>query len=332
MKRLRQRFSEHPFKSLQACGTVVLFKLGGIFLALEQDWLARFLQYLIVDRHYSEETQKAYRADIKAFVDFLTNNGGLTSFKQVGNLEVQTYLNEMDQKDYSRETVARRISSLRSFYRYLVKNEFLTDDPFEAVQLKKQQHKLPRFFYEKEMDALFAAIEGQKPLDQRNRAILELLYATGVRVSECAQLTIGQIDFGLRVILVHGKGNKDRYVPFGHHAADALRFYLDHGRTTLLEKQATSHDVVFVNRLGAPITSRGIEYVLDQIIKKTSLTTDIHPHMIRHTFATHLLDHGADLRTVQELLGHSSLSTTQIYTHVTTAHLQKDYRQFFPRT
>lgn len=300
-------------------------------MALEQDWINLFLQYLIVDRHYSPETQKAYQADIKAFVDFLTANGGLTSFKQVGTLEVQTYLNEMDQKQYSGETIARRISSLRSFYRYLVRNEFLQTDPFETVQLKKQRHKLPRFFYEKEMDALFAAIVGQEPLTQRNRAILELLYATGMRVSECAQLTIGQIDFGLRVILVHGKGNKDRYVPFGNHATKALQDYLNDGRVQLMDKRQQEHDVVFVNHLGNPITSRGIEYVLDQVVKKTSLTSGIHPHMIRHTFATHLLDHGADLRTVQELLGHSSLSTTQIYTHVTTAHLQKDYRQFFPR-
>ncbi|ANY13893.1 tyrosine recombinase XerC [Latilactobacillus curvatus] len=300
-------------------------------MALEQEWLNLFLQYLVVDRHYSPETQKAYQADIQMFSAFLTANGGLASFKQVTPLDVQTYLNEMDQKEYSRETVARRISSLRSFYRYLVKNEFVQTDPFEAVQLKKQQHKLPRFFYEKEMDALFAAIDGDQPLDQRNRAILELLYATGMRVSECAQLTVAQIDFGLRVILVHGKGNKDRYVPFGHHAERALQAYLKVGRVQLMAKKQLDHDVVFVNHLGAPITSRGIEYILDQIIKKTSLTSDIHPHMIRHTFATHLLDHGADLRTVQELLGHSSLSTTQIYTHVTTAHLQKDYRQFFPR-
>lgn len=181
------------------------------------------------------------------------------------------------------------------------------------------------------MDALFAAIVGQEPLTQRNRAILELLYATGMRVSECAQLTIGQIDFGLRVILVHGKGNKDRYVPFGNHATKALQDYLDDGRVQLMAKRQQEHDVVFVNHLGNPITSRGIEYALDQVVKKTSLTSGIHPHMIRHTFATHLLDHGADLRTVQELLGHSSLSTTQIYTHVTMAHLQKDYRQFFPR-
>ncbi|MSD83165.1 tyrosine recombinase XerC [Lactobacillus curvatus] len=300
-------------------------------MALEQEWLNLFLQYLVVDRHYSSETQKAYQADIQMFSAFLTANGGLSSFKQVTALDVQTYLNELDEKKYSRQTVARRISSLRSFYRYLVKNEFVQTDPFEAVQLKKQQHKLPRFFYEKEMDALFAAIEGEQPLDQRNRAILELLYATGMRVSECAQLTVAQIDFGLRVILVHGKGNKDRYVPFGHHAQRALQAYLKAGRVQLMAKQHLDHDVVFVNHRGAPITSRGIEYILDQIIKKTSLTSDIHPHMIRHTFATHLLDHGADLRTVQELLGHSSLSTTQIYTHVTTAHLQKDYRQFFPR-
>ena len=190
---------------------------------------------------------------------------------------------------------------------------------------------MKKFFYEKEMQQLFDAVRGDDPLSQRNSALLELLYATGMRVSECANLLLDQLDFSNGIVLIHGKGDKDRYVPFGSFAQRALEKYFKSGRKILMEKGHQDHQFVFVNSRGGNLTSRGISYILDQIIKKTSLTSDIHPHMIRHTFATHMLEHGADLRTVQELLGHSSLSTTQIYTHVTMEHLQKDYKKYFPR-
>ena len=181
------------------------------------------------------------------------------------------------------------------------------------------------------MDALFESVTGTKPLELRNRALLEILYGTGIRVSECANLTIEAIDFDSSVLLVHGKGNKDRYVPFGSFAADALKEYLENGRALLMEKYHKEHPYVFVNHHGEQITSTGIEYVLNQLIKKSTLNSDIHPHMLRHTFATHLLNNGADMRTVQELLGHANLSTTQIYAHVTKESLQKNYRTFHPR-
>ena len=168
-------------------------------------------------------------------------------------------------------------------------------------------------------------------MDQRNRALLEVLYGTGIRVSECANLTLNQVDFNTGLLLIHGKGNKDRYVPFGRYAQRALQTYLKDGRQTLMNKRDVQHRFVFVNQYGRPITARGIEYILDQLIKQTSLIANIHPHMLRHSFATHMLDHGADLRTVQELLGHASLSTTQIYTHVTMAHLKNEYMKYYPK-
>ncbi len=174
-------------------------------------------------------------------------------------------------------------------------------------------------------------MEGDKPLDQRNRALLEVLYGAGLRVSECANLTFSVIDFDNSVMLIHGKGNKDRYVPLGSYAADALQEYRLDGRKKIMEHFGKDHDSVFINHRGEQITPTGIEYVLNQLIKKSSLNSTIHPHMLRHTFATHLLNNGADLRTVQELLGHANLSTTQIYTHVTKESLQKSYRSFHPR-
>lgn len=298
---------------------------------IEQDLVDKFVDYLVINRHYSDDTKKSYLEDINNFVAALTENGGFNGFSVVNRYDVETYLTFMDQKDYSDETIARRISSLRSFYNFLVRNGFINNNPFELVQLRRKGRKLPRFFYEKEMKQLFEAVKGDDLLSQRNSALLELLYATGMRVSECANLTISQLDFNNGIVLIHGKGDKDRYVPFGEYAQTALKKYLNDARIQLMNKYQEDHDYVFVNNRGKQITSRGIEYILDKIISKTSLTADIHPHMIRHTFATHLLDNGADLRTVQEMLGHSSLSTTQIYTHVTMEHLQKDYKKYFPR-
>lgn len=298
---------------------------------MELNWLDLFIQYLSVERQYSPETSTAYREDILNFIQFLKANGGAQSFKAIKLLDVRTYLSYLYEQQYSRNSVSRKISSLRSFYNYLVKNEFVKDNPFTTIQLKRHNQHLPRFFYQKEMQALFEAVKGDKPLDLRNAALLEVLYATGIRVSECINLQLGAVDFDLNIMLIHGKGNKDRYVPFGQFAATALDRYFTDCRTPLMEKYHAKHPYVFVNHYGKPLTAAGVEYILNQIIKKSSLTADIHPHMLRHTFATQMLNNGADLRTVQELLGHSSLSTTQIYTHVTTEHLQKDYRKFFPR-
>lgn len=295
----------------------------------ELTWLDKYLQYLIVERHYSAKTKVAYDQDIHEFIDFMNTNDDFHHFGDVHFTDIEAYLTYLDEKQLARSSVARKISSLRAFYTFLVKNEYLKDNPFINVELKKKPKRLPEFFYEKEMETLIKAASGDTPLAQRNQALVEVLYATGIRVSECVSLTIKQIDFDLKIMLIHGKGGKDRYVSFGQYALRALQRYLNDGRLKLLKKQ--NHDVVFVNHLGKPLTSAGIEYILRQIIKKTDLTANIHPHMLRHTFATQMLNHDADLRTVQALLGHSSLSTTQIYTHVTMAHLQKDYRNHFPR-
>lgn len=231
----------------------------------------------------------------------------------------------------SRNTISRKISSLRAFYQFLLKNQLISENPFSYIHLKKKNLRLPRFFYEKEIAVLFEAVKGKEPLDFRNEALLEVLYGTGIRLSECKNIVMNDIDFDLGILLIRGKGNKERYVPFGHYAAAAIQEYLEKGRDILMVKYEKQHNYLFVNQYGTPISSSGIEYVLNQIIKKSSLTSKIHPHMLRHTFATHLLNNGADMRTVQELLGHASLSSTQIYAHVTKEHLQKNYRKFHPR-
>ncbi|MFC4771357.1 tyrosine recombinase XerC [Enterococcus hermanniensis] len=289
-----------------------------------------FISYLMTERGYSEKTKDAYLRDLNDFIQFLKESGE-ASLLDVDHLDVRVYLAFLNDKKYSRNTISRKIASLRSFYQYLLKHGQLDENPFSYVHLKKKQARLPRFFYEKEIQVLFESVDGNKPLDQRNRALLEVLYGAGLRVSECANLRLSVLDFDNSVMLIHGKGNKDRYVPLGSYAADAIQEYQQTGRQQLMDRYGKEHDYLFINHHGDQITATGIEYVLNQIIKKSSLSSDIHPHMLRHTFATHLLNNGADLRTVQELLGHANLSTTQIYTHVTKESLQKNYRSFHPR-
>ncbi|GEL14394.1 tyrosine recombinase XerC [Pediococcus cellicola] len=298
---------------------------------MEQNKIKLFLEYLQVERQYSDQTVKAYRSDLEEFCTFLAQNGGEKPFKEIDHLDVSVFMTHLFDQNYSRTTVSRKLSSLRSFYNFLAKNDLVTSNPFKSIKLKKHQNQLPRFFYQKEMNALFEAANSDSALAPRDTALLEVLYGTGIRVSECASLKWANVDFSLRMMLIRGKGDKERYVPFGQYCDNALRIYQASCEKPLMSKYHKKHDYVFVNHYGDPITATGIEYVLNQIIAKSSLTSHIHPHMLRHTFATQLLNNGADLRTVQELLGHSSLSTTQIYTHVTPENLQSNYRKFFPR-
>lgn len=293
-----------------------------------------FLDYLRVERQYSDDTQKAYRSDINEFERFLIETGDqeTVDITAVEQYDVRVYLSALYEKGDVIRTIARKVSSLRAFYQFLERNEFMTSNPFAGVQLKKAGRHLPRYFYEKELNKLFEVVMGDTSLlGLRNRLLLEILYGTGARVSEVAGLTLGMIDQQARIITITGKGNKTRIVPYGQYAADALAVYLTDARPALLAKSDTVHDQLFVNQRGQALTTSGIEYILKQLAKKAGLTQVVSAHMFRHTFATDLLNNGADLRTVQQLLGHSSLSTTQIYTHVTTDALQKSYRDFFPR-
>lgn len=294
------------------------------------DQFVLFLRYLMIERQYSEKTKEAYEGDIQDFFDFLEETGE-PDFLKVTIQDIRIYLSFLHDKEYSRNTISRKLSSLRSFYHFLVRNNQLAENPFVYIQMKRKKDKLPRFLYEKEMNALFDSIEDDTLLGKRNLALVEVLYGTGIRVAECVAIRLSDLDLINGIVLIRGKGNKERYVPFGNFALDAIESYLDSARIKLMEKSGVAHDVLFVNHRGAPLTDAGVQYILKELIKKSSLTTNIHPHMMRHTFATHLLNNGADLRTVQELLGHASLSSTQLYTHVTTDTLQKSYRNFHPR-
>ncbi|KRN77155.1 tyrosine recombinase XerC [Weissella minor] len=298
------------------------------------DYVERFLDYLRVERQYSEDTQKAYKSDLHEFIKFLgaTNPDAKTvDLTEVTSLDVRVFLSYLYERGDSSRTIARKVSSLRSFYEFLERNEAIEQNPFAGVQLKKAGQHLPRYFYEKEIAQLFeTAQQDHSALGQRNQLILELLYGTGMRVSELASLELGMIDQRAKVITVTGKGNKTRIVPYGQYAQKALEQYLQDGRRQLMKADSLPNHLLF-NHQGKPLAAGGIEYALKQLGKAAGLTQKVTAHMFRHTFATDMLNNGADLRSVQQLLGHSSLSTTQIYTHVTTQSLQQNYRKFFPR-
>lgn len=298
----------------------------------DQKIIKWFLKYLKSERHYASDTVEAYQISLDEFLTFLNNGGQAKPLVKIDAYDVEAYLTHLYDHHYARNSIAQKVSALRAFYNFLIKNEVVTVNPFAYVHLRAQNRHLPKFFYPNEMQALFsAAKKGERVVALRNTAILSLFYATGIRVSECVTIYLKDIDMDNRTILVTGKGSKQRFVPFSEQLETDLRDYLRESRAPLMTKYHQGHDYLFVNHYGKPLTSRGIEYILDGIIQQSSLTTSIHPHMLRHTFATEMLNNGADMRSVQELLGHSSLSTTQIYTHVTKSHLMSDYQKYFPR-
>lgn len=299
-------------------------------MSTQDQELQSFISYLQNERHYSSKTIKSYQTDLLEAKAFWQANGGFVSWQKISERDVEIFLQSLAERKLTRTTQARKMSSLRSFYRFLVRRKIVKVNPTQTITLRKKNRKLPQFFYTPEMKQVFATLTATDPLTERNLAMFELFYTTGMRVSEVSELKIGQLDLDLKVILVHGKGNKDRYVAFDEQTKTALVQYLTDARPQLLGQQDDTQ-TVFLNNQGHPITPRGIEYVMQKVFNKAGVSGKVHPHELRHSFATAMLNNGADLRSVQELLGHANLSTTQIYTHVTMSHLQANYEQFFTR-
>lgn len=291
--------------------------------------LKQFMTYLQVEKNCSEYTVHNYRKDIERFMTFMKQQV-VEHFAAVSYADVRLFLSELYEEGYARQTVSRKLSALRSFYRFLERENFVSDNPFTAAALPKPNLRLPQFFYQEELEPLFTSADLSTPLGQRNQALLELLYASGLRVSECTGLNLRDLDFSVGMVLVFGKGSKERYVPVGNFALDALEHYVEDGRNQLLVGRE-DNPALFLNYRGGALSARSVRNVLNDLMKKAAIHANITPHVLRHTFATHLLDEGADLRAVQEMLGHTHLSSTQIYTHVTKERLRKVYTQHHPR-
>jgi tyrosine recombinase XerC len=298
-------------------------------------WLDEYLRYLTSVRTLSPKTTEAYAQDVSQFVDFLgkeRGEKGAFDFASVDFKLVRRFVAHLRRMKYSSASVSRKMASLRSFFRFLVNEKVLEHNPAELIGMPAMGRKLPDVLYEGEMNALFDAPDMTAPAGLRDRAILEFFYATGMRVSELAGLDLGDVDLAEKQVLTRGKGDKERIVFFGVPALETLEQYLTEGRPHLLAKAKKYVDqpAVFLNRNGGRLSVRGMQRLVEKYSLRTELGTRIHPHVLRHTFATHLLDNGADLRSIQELLGHSSLATTQVYTHVSAERLRESYKMAHP--
>lgn len=298
----------------------------------QDDYLIEsFITYIESERKYSSYTILNYKNDIIEFQKFVKANsfGNLSLTTNNAGRYYTSYLNEHYKKARS---VVRKLSSLRSFYKFCIRESLTKINPFAIVSSPKLEKTLPKFLYNEEIEALFDSINVDTILGIRDYAMLELMYGTGIRVSELCSLKEIDIDFSNKKMIVLGKGNKERYLPLHDLIIDSLEQYLLYSRKELQVKNKRSiSNILFLNNHGGPLTPRGVRDILNRLVKNASENFKISPHMLRHTFATHLLNNGADLISVQELLGHANLSTTQIYTHVSNEQLKKEYMDKFPR-
>jgi integrase/recombinase XerC len=320
----------------------------------------RFLNYLKYEKRFSEHTAKCYGADLAQYSDFLLrtcdedsssaagmsldhHHGGGTALaveteQRVDQLllaadvnEARSYLAYLNEKAYSKATIARKLATLRSFYKFLVKTNRRNSNPLTAIRTPKQEKKLPRFLEYEEIKRLLDAPPLETWLGARDRAILETLYSTGIRVSELVGLNMDDIDFLGEVVHVRGKGKKERIAPISSSALQAIQHYMEFRNKRAQSNSHFDTKVLFVNKHGQRLSTRSVRRKMDKYLKMVGLDPAISPHTLRHSFATHMLNNGADLRSVQELLGHQSLSTTQVYTHLTTRRLKEVYDHAHPR-
>ena len=291
------------------------------------NYLNKFVDYLKYEKNYSNYTISSYRDDILEYFRYLERENLIYNEIQYSDLRFYLMYLKKEKKD-SNSSIDRKISALRGFYNYLANIGVISNNVFLLVTGLKKEKKLPRYFEYNELEELFEVPDLKSALGQRDRLILEMLYATGLRVGELVNIKISDINLADRKILVVGKGNKEREVTYGDYCHEILLLYLNDGYQMLNKNNEL---YLFLNNNGIKITERGVRYILDKIIKVTSLNKTISPHVLRHSFATHLLNEGCDLLTVQKLLGHESISATQIYTHVSIDHLKDVYYKNFPR-
>ena len=301
-----------------------------IWLKEMKKYIRQFVTYLKIERNYSQHTVDSYELDLSDFVKFLADeNGTLPPIEDVDHLTIRSYLANLQERHLARSTVVRRLSSLRSFYKYLCRHGYLDTDPTSALSSPKIQKRLPEFLEISEVELLLSAPDRNDIIGLRDQAILELLYTTGMRVSELLSLNLPDIDMVNAIVKVRGKGKKERIIPIGGPAMSALNEYIKRRDELAGDK---SIQAIFLSERGNRIPdSKSIGRRITKYAQSVGIKKKITPHTFRHTFATHLLNAGADLRSVQELLGHTNLSTTQIYTHVTADRLKKVYEKTHPR-
>ncbi len=294
-----------------------------------REWLTKYLNYLLIERGVAANTLESYGRDLRRFVLFAEERG-ITDIKKINPEEIVGYLTKIRDEGLAANSMNRSLAALRGFYKYLLREKIIEVNPLANIELAKVWMKLPDTISREEMKSILEQPGDKSDAAIRNAAMLELLYATGVRVSELINLTMNSINWQVGFLVVMGKGSKERIVPIGKIAYDCARKYVDEVRPKLMRKRST--DVLFLNRFGDKFTRQGFWKIVVAYAKKAGLQKKVYPHTFRHSFASHLLEGGADLRTVQVMLGHSDISTTQIYTHVTRDHLKEIHKKYHPRS
>ncbi|GAA0296652.1 integrase/recombinase XerD [Gracilibacillus halotolerans] len=293
-----------------------------------QEPMEEFFHYLQIERGLSENTLQAYKRDLKQYASFLIENRNIQKWENVDRNDTTRFIYSLNDHGKSSTTIARVLSTLRHFHQFLIREYQLTTDPSLHIETPKATRKLPKVLSSEEIDRLLSFPITNK-FDVRNKAMLETLYATGLRVTELISLKMDDLHLNMGFVRCFGKGSKERIVPLGDMAKDAIENYLSDSRESLLNKKES--DYLFLNHHGRQLSRQGFWKVMKQISKEVGIQKDLSPHMLRHSFATHLLENGADLRAVQEMLGHADISTTQIYTHVSKLRLKDIYQNFHPR-
>ncbi len=285
-------------------------------------YLDRFFKYLSAEKNASAHTLSNYRRDLDQFVSFMGKND--QDLLSIHHFDVRRFLGDLQKKEYARASILRKVAAVKSFFKYLWREGIIQENPLASLSSPKKQRSLPSFMTIEEVQRMLEAPDKSDWLGLRDQAILELLYSTGIRVSELVGLNVEEIDFGTELVKVRGKGKKERIVPLGRIAIKTLRNYL-------MARQDKRTQALFINKNKGRLTSRSVERLVLKYGRSAGVSKKVTPHTFRHSCATHLLDRGADLRSVQEILGHANLSTTQIYTHVTAEKLKKIYDQAHPR-
>lgn len=288
-----------------------------------EELINKFIEYLIIDKKYSENTIKSYNNDLKKFNNYFENK----TINRIEENSIKDYIKHLKQENNDNRTISHNISTLRSFYKFLLIEKIIKNNPMEYIEQPKLKKTLPKTLTIEEIDKLMD-IKLKDAFSYRNKAMLELMYSSGLRVSELINASIHDIDTSNCIIRIMGKGSKERIVPLGDYAIKYIEIYLREYREKLTKREL--NDYLFLNNHGKKMTRQGFFKILKQLAKEKGIKTDFSPHTLRHSFATHLLNGGADLRSIQEMLGHESISTTQIYTHVSKEKLKENYDNFHP--
>lgn len=291
-------------------------------------YLEKFMEYIEYEKNYSFYTEQGYERDIISFFEFLKSEN-INNIKDVDYKIIRRYLMQMYDKEYSKKTIARNVSTLKSFFKFLTSENIIENNPTLLISNPKLDKKLPNYVTYEELESLLKIPDQTTKLGLRDALIMEILYSTGIRVSELVNIKLSDISFSSKQIKIFGKGSKERYVMFGQVCNNLLDKYIGSSRVEILNGKSNSF--LILNNRGNKMSERGVEIIISNIVKRSGLKIHVTPHTFRHTFATHLLNEGADLKSVQQLLGHENLSTTQVYTHISNDRLRNVYLNNHPR-